>query len=176
MKKLRGNKGLTLIELVVVTALLAMLIGASVSLYHYGMSTYNQGEELARVQRSVRLAEYIITNELRTASGFTTTPPSGEYKGISVNPQGLVIFYASSPQAFLNTVELIQDVSITFRSISGSPVIEYRITGASKSKIYTLSGKLHLVNMEVKEGYIGKIPVDSQLLLDSIVLYYEIPA
>lgn len=69
-KYLSGRGGFTLVELLVVTAIMGLVIGAVYSLYLTNMRTaYNQ-DEVAEVQQNLRIAMDAIATDLRKAGAL----------------------------------------------------------------------------------------------------------
>lgn len=72
-----GKKGFTLVELLVVTAILGLVIGAVYSLYLTHMRTAYSQDEVVEVQQNLRIAMDAISKELRRAGAlvpFGTSP------------------------------------------------------------------------------------------------------
>ncbi len=60
-----GNNGFTLVELLVAMALTLIVSNAVFSAYHYQQKTQLAQKQVVQMQQSVRMALYVITNELR---------------------------------------------------------------------------------------------------------------
>lgn len=61
------NKGVTLIELVIVIALLGIIISLGFSFFSFGNKSFSRGESQSSIQNSVRIASRYITDEIRTS-------------------------------------------------------------------------------------------------------------
>lgn len=95
-KYLSGRGGFTLVELLVVTAIMGLVIGAVYSLYLTNMRTaYNQ-DEVAEVQQNLRIAMDAIATDLRKAGALV---PKGTDPIDSCTATSLVINTAEPTSA-----------------------------------------------------------------------------
>src|SRR5690554_5392741 len=65
--KSKHRKGITLIELILVIAILGIVISLGFSFFSFGNITFSRGQDQSSVQYSVRMASRYITDEVRTA-------------------------------------------------------------------------------------------------------------
>lgn len=61
------KKGFTLIELVIVIAILGIVIYLGFSFFSFGNRSFSRGQDQSSIQHSVRMASRYITDEIRTA-------------------------------------------------------------------------------------------------------------
>ncbi len=78
----REGRGLTLIEMLISTAIFGVVVGSLYLLYESMIRTYTKGELRAEVQQSARIVLAQITQDLRGA-GYD---PSGATAGVSPGP------------------------------------------------------------------------------------------
>jgi prepilin-type N-terminal cleavage/methylation domain-containing protein len=75
--RLKGNKGFTLVEILVVIAILGLVMASIYSIYLTNMKSAYSQEEVVEVQQNLRIAMDSITKDIRMAGMLvpTTTPP-----------------------------------------------------------------------------------------------------
>ncbi|KUK71670.1 MAG: hypothetical protein XD91_1774 [Clostridiales bacterium 38_11] len=76
MFKLKNNKGFTLVELIVVIALLGVVLAGSFSILSFGNTVHRMGVDEFEIQASARLTAQHISNVARYASATFTIPES----------------------------------------------------------------------------------------------------
>lgn len=67
------QKGFTLIELIIVIALISIVVATIFSFFMFNLRTFNRGENMAQVQFDVRMASEFVTNELRNVNVISLT-------------------------------------------------------------------------------------------------------
>lgn len=88
----RDQRGFTLTELLVVTAVLAILLGAVILIQQKGQEAYVMGSNRVETQQNARVALDLMTRELRSATAVTAIPSSTsmtftDQNGVSVQYQ-----------------------------------------------------------------------------------------
>jgi len=75
--RLKGNKGFTLVEILVVIAILGLVMASIYSIYLTNMKSAYSQEEVVEVQQNLRIAMDSITKDIRMAGMLvpSTTPP-----------------------------------------------------------------------------------------------------
>ena len=71
---LRNQRGFTLTELLVVTAVLAIVLGAVILIQQKGQEAYIMGSNRVETQQNARVALDLMTRELRSATAITAIP------------------------------------------------------------------------------------------------------
>jgi len=71
---LRDHRGFTLTELLVVTAVLAIVLGAVILIQQKGQEAYIMGSNRVETQQNARVALDLMTRELRSATAITAIP------------------------------------------------------------------------------------------------------
>ena len=75
-RMLRDQRGFTLTELLVVTAVLAIVLGAVILIQQKGQEAYIMGSNRVETQQNARVALDLMTRELRSATAVTAIPSS----------------------------------------------------------------------------------------------------
>lgn len=78
----RGERGMTMVELLVAIAISALVLAGLMSLYWLGSRAYMREEEMAEAQYAARQAEEFISRDMRSCSSFTICDAAGN----PVNP------------------------------------------------------------------------------------------
>jgi len=73
-RMLRDQRGFTLTELLVVTAVLAIVLGAVILIQQKGQEAYIMGSNRVETQQNARVALDLMTRELRSATAITAIP------------------------------------------------------------------------------------------------------
>jgi len=89
---LRDQRGFTLTELLVVTAVLAVVLGAVILIQQKGQEAYVMGSNRVETQQNARVALELMTRELRSATAVTAISSSTDLtftdqNGVSVQYQ-----------------------------------------------------------------------------------------
>jgi prepilin-type N-terminal cleavage/methylation domain-containing protein len=88
----RDQRGFSLTELLVVTAVLAVVVGAVILIQQKGQEAYVMGSNRVETQQNARVALELISRELRSATAVTAIPSSTnvtftDQNGVSVQYQ-----------------------------------------------------------------------------------------
>jgi prepilin-type N-terminal cleavage/methylation domain-containing protein len=91
-RMLRDQRGFTLTELLVVTAVLAVVLGAVILIQQKGQEAYIMGSNRVETQQNARVALDLMTRELRSATAVTAIPSGTsmtftDQNGVSVQYQ-----------------------------------------------------------------------------------------
>lgn len=91
-RMLRDQRGFTLTELLVVTAVLAVVLGAVILIQQKGQEAYIMGSNRVETQQNARVALELMTRELRSATAVTAVPSGTnmtftDQNGVSVQYQ-----------------------------------------------------------------------------------------
>ncbi|MBI2526262.1 MAG: prepilin-type N-terminal cleavage/methylation domain-containing protein [Candidatus Rokubacteria bacterium] len=91
-RMLRDQRGFTLTELLVVTAVLAVVLGAVILIQQKGQEAYIMGSNRVETQQNARVALELMTRELRSATAVTAIPSGtdmtfADQNGVSVRYQ-----------------------------------------------------------------------------------------
>lgn len=148
----KSNKGVTLIELVIVIALIGIVLSVIYSLYFFSQSTYSQGENQYELQTEARLAFESLTQDLRFVReieiidnhGSETAEP---YETIlyydTINNQVVKNFAGTTKTYRFNTSS---SNPLVFKKTSNN-TIYYKLSGQEEDQNYVLESDITLLNV-----------------------------
>ncbi len=153
-RKLRINcdRGVTLIELMIGVSLLGLVFSLAYSIYHFGIVTFNRGEEQIALQQEVRMVSKILSEELRFADeiDLPSSEPSSPYPSgknfVFVKDNKLIQVVGSNEKVLVDSYD--QGVlEIRFKP-NGSRQVDFEITLSSDSRSFEISSSVILMNIE----------------------------
>lgn len=80
LKTVNNEKGLTLVEILVVVVLIVVVLSLGYTVIHYSRTTFQSGTARAEVQQEVRLVSDYITQELRNATAITDNNDNNDFE------------------------------------------------------------------------------------------------
>lgn len=154
LKHLKGQKGVTLVELILVIAVLGFVMAAALSFFLFGTRTFTLGSNQARIQQEARLATTIVAADLRTALNVRAyidesyTQGADDYlvKRTGAGPYSLV--YARPGKADLSTDPVFTSLSFNVSTENGKKFVTINAVGMEGSRQYTISSKMLLENAQ----------------------------
>ena len=151
------KRGMTLIELIVVIAIVSIVITVGFSFVIFGQDVFGKGSTQAEIQSELRLASDIIKNELRYANAIDLIPDVGTV----VN--GSCYIYLSGNRLIYDEVDSVGNV--TKRELTGPIII-------NSSAAFTLNmdeNGLNSINITLESEARGQqFAVTSEILLKNI--------
>ncbi|MEW6425812.1 MAG: CFI-box-CTERM domain-containing protein [Bacillota bacterium] len=158
-----NNRGITLVELIISLALLAVVLGLGYNLYFFTNQAYAKAEARWIAQRSVQAAVDFITRQLRTAYQLqldpTGEPADGEYSIYLSNGNTGSLLYREGAGDPVTVVD--GNLTLTFtipenedhKSINN--VLSFRIQAldANARPLYAIDSSVTLLNMLEGRGY-----------------------
>jgi hypothetical protein len=114
IKKLRNNKGLTLVELLLALSLVGMVVTVIFGIFMIGIRAYGRGNTQTDIQYEVRRVTSNIVDELRHANGISTTTGSNT---IDINNSNTK-FYISDDYSKEMEYSLVSDKNILTVTLS----------------------------------------------------------
>lgn len=154
LRKLRINcdRGVTLVELLIGVSLLGLVFSLAYSIYHFGIVTFNRGEEQIALQQEVRMVSKILSEELRFADDIDvlSSEPSSPYASgenyVFVKDNKLM-------QVTSGTANVLVDSSnqgtlgIKFKP-NGSRQVDFEIVLSADSRSFEISSSVIMMNIE----------------------------
>jgi prepilin-type N-terminal cleavage/methylation domain-containing protein len=122
-----SKKGFTLVEMLLVFALIAIVSAAALSSYFNSSKTFEFLDSYKQVMNSVRVARsYAITNyQIAAAEG---QPLESTRYGVEFNEKSVIVFADNGPTPY--KFESPQDTLVTFQNVDLSGT-EYQLTALS---------------------------------------------
>ena len=137
LKKLKSDKGFTLVEVMVVVALLTMVIYAAYTVFSFGFISFQEGESKAREQADARIVAQHINRSIRGADQIrlSNDPPdnSGDWEYIALennnNGNGAVHLNGAEDRLNIDKLEFAEDNGLIKYTVEAG---SYQITSTVK--------------------------------------------
>ncbi len=145
------RKGFTLLECVIVMAIMSLIFVAAYSLFFFGVRAYETGRENVDVQQNVRIAADFIFREVRYAQTLVVPSPTEIRFTLPEDDNGYAIkLKGEEIVLFTNFVEnkiayQIKDLQFTFCAQRG--MLGYYISGGQGDDYYALRGSFQVRNL-----------------------------
>ncbi len=148
-KILKRNHGITLVELIVVIALLGLVLAVGYQFLDFGQTTHASGELRLHVQRDMRIASEYITQEIRYADNIFINPsdkPLG-YHYIFIEEDGSIIHrdVAGDEKVLIDGQLDDADYDLIFKEHDDS-ILEYLFSSGELG--YNLDSKVLALNLK----------------------------
>jgi len=156
IKNINKQEGFSLVELVIVLALLSLVLSVGYMFFSFGVEAYNRGEKKAIAQQAARLTSDFITAEVRYGRDITVNPDSGipeepDYRYIFEENNSIKyrsIDYPDTPDRILADSQADDmNFTIEFDAELADDLIYFKIT--ADEDFYELETKVHALNMSL---------------------------
>lgn len=145
-----GNRGMTLIELIVAMAISSIVFALIFSFFVYNTKIYTAANNQLNIQQNcTEILESLTTHAKESASIDDTERSAGKYIFIKPdNAKVFITFDKSAAQLTINTqtYEYISDFSITSQSAISGSLWEIDVTGKRKNDEKSFSATVSLRN------------------------------
>jgi len=171
--KFKKNNGFTLLELLLVVAILGIIVTLISAMNIFGIRTYILGDNTREVQYDMRVASGYITKELRNAGDVSLTEPvpnTGYYMIYLENSRlKYKLVSDTGPGTNVTQAYIVAQTDLKFSILNenGSFMVEYSLTATKQAQQYTLPSKVLLNN--VTNAAVSEVGVYSN------VIYYKMP-
>lgn len=158
LQRIRNKNGVTLVELILVIAVVGIIMAAALAFFLFGTRTFTLGSNQAKVQQEARLATTIVSQDLRTAIGVKAyidgatidpAPLSTEYivKRVGTSPGPYSLQYIR-PSGTLETDDIFTSLSfsISKNTTTGKYFVIFQATGSENGRDYTINSTMLLEN------------------------------
>jgi len=145
--KSRGEKGFTLIELIVVIGLLVIILAVLYNIFMVSQKSFQTGIDKSIVQQDARVCSNKISDELKLAKTVSVNPiPGGEYYSISLAPTNSVIIttYSGGVATQQEFGSYIQ--SLTFTTVAGSELVQFNLIVKNGNQTIPINTSVQLMN------------------------------
>lgn len=149
---MKNEKGITLIELLIVLALLGIVLAIGYNIYFFGQRTFTIGETQTNLQRDVRFASAFITREVRYATELEVRNDVDNVSGynyIYLNNNRITHRNASG-QITEKTYAVIDLMSFVVVKPVGvnNFLLGFTINGSDEDRSYDLESEVMLYNLK----------------------------
>lgn len=153
--RLRNQRGITLVELILVIVVLGFVMAAALSFFLFGTRTFTLGSNQARVQQEARLVTTIVAADLRTALNVRVYTAEGYI--VDTSKDYVVKRTAASPYSIVYSRPGVDDLTSdsVFTSMSfkvttenSRQFITIDAVGVEGNRSYTITSKMLLENYQ----------------------------
>ncbi|HZJ57331.1 MAG TPA: prepilin-type N-terminal cleavage/methylation domain-containing protein [Clostridia bacterium] len=145
-----SKRGVTLIELIMVLALMAIVFTSIFSFYSFNLGIFGRAQNKSDIQHDVLLVSEFITKEVRTATGISLSsrPPQDNDKEsynsfIGLYQDGVEYHYDKGYRQIANTN--IMDLNLVLSP--NSNLLKFHITGEKDGEEYRIDSNVSLPNL-----------------------------
>lgn len=152
-KKYFKNKGVTLIEVILVLSILTVVISTAFSMGLFGNRIFNKGTSKSELQSNIRYAADYISKQLRYASNVSLTNDDDDSSKIAdnqyiyVDSNGMLKHFANG---VTKDIVKISDSNffeaLKFNASNGKNVVSFTVSGWTKDESYSVSSSVYLLN------------------------------
>jgi len=150
VKRMKDNKGMTLVELIIAVAFTTIVITAACSMMYLAGNFFKSGTANATNQQNASLVESYLQRYASTASQVSSTSIASPYVAFTLSSDGnLSIDNYSGTSSIITSVRGIKKIGLTMEG----NVLTYTIV--SMDGTYTLKGGIVLNNY--KSGTVAEL-------------------
>lgn len=145
-KSNQSSSGVTLVELLIVLALISVVLAVIYSMFFFGNTTFSRGETQYGLQSESRLALETAMKDIRYATDvrlINTTSPEAYETIIYFNNNSIVKKFGETTDIFPFHSENSQPLLFTK---TGTDTIKYTLTGQDKGRTFSLESDISLLN------------------------------
>lgn len=153
------KKGITFVELIIVTAILAIVLAGAYAIFGTGNVTYSRGTKQYDIQSSIRNASDYLTQQLRYAADVEIKAEGSVPDAASIKPYENYIYYDNSSKAivhynkyFTKTLLIGHPGSINFKKADSDKKIDFDIRANNSSQKYNIDTKINIMNVHLSAG------------------------
>ncbi len=144
----RGERGFSLLELLVVMAIFLMVIAAVYALYNTQLKTVHIEEDVIEVQQNLRVAVDILSRDV-TMAGIAVSSGINPVNAVSNNTgldgADLVTFNNASADGVFTIIDVTLSVSV----VGGTPIV-FIVGSATEADMFSLGDAVRIVNPSEK--------------------------
>ena len=147
-----NDKGVTLIELIIVIGLLVVVLAVLYNIFMVSQKSFQIGIDKSIVQQDARVCSNKITDELKLAKTVSLTEPTGEYYRISLKPNGTTVYksviitkYSEGVAAEQEFGSYIQSITFTTKT-TNSKVVQFDMVVTTGKQTIPINSSVQLIN------------------------------
>ena len=161
-----NSKGFTLIELIIVMAIMSIVLTLGFSMLLNGQKTFNMSIDKTDVQSDIRMAADFITKELRNVQAISvsnTQPastPSENYIYADSADQKMKYWAASAANPVDKTdafIQLTTDLTFALKKVNDKYMISFTINGSKGTTSYSIQSEVLLNNITSATTGTGRV-------------------
>lgn len=159
LRKKKNKKGFTLIELIIVIAILAIILAGAYSLFRTGQMTYAKGTKQYDLQSSIRMASDYVTQQVRYATEAEITDSIPDESSILAY-QNYIYFDNTNysithyNKYFTKIIPIGHPGSIVFKRDSPKKM-DFNISSNYDGQQYNLNSKINIINIHLSKEISG---------------------
>lgn len=160
VKKIRT--GFTILEFIIVLAIIGVVISMAFSFFSFGNKMFTKGEDQSNAQHSVRVTSMYITNEIRTSKDvmlLETKPTTfGDYNYIYF--ENNKIFHKKineAPKEILN-YSGVSSITMEFNRVDSDRAVEFDIYMEAKDQKFEINSKVIPLNITSPDIVLADVP------------------
>ncbi len=173
--RINDERGLSLVELTIVLAMMGMVLALGYLFYDFGTRSFNVGEARSNVQQNVRVTSDYIARELRYAfevqllDGSFVIPETVEddFNYIFINSEGAVEHKASDGSVVLfggSAIGVVTDFLEFGVSLENDSILFYSleaVTTGTTLQEYGVNTEMYIENLSLSKNLIKNIMGDT---------------
>ena len=144
----RQDGGITLIELIIVIAIIGIVLAGIFTFLLWGHSTFNRGVDKTELHQELNLASELITGEIRYAESLNLLPSAPEEMEAGYN----YIYYDQESRALVlidggNFRQFGAPLISTAEFWQEGNILHYLLEATKRDKVYGLESSVLLLNI-----------------------------
>ncbi len=154
---LSDEDGITLVEILIVLALIGIVHGLAFSLYYFGATAFSGGENQSIVQQRIRLASRIITDEVRYAYSVELFPELNLPNNANQFGDDQFIVQDNGRLVLLNRYNyhdggriLLESDTIEFLVGSSGRTLEFSLAAGRSDRSHAVLSEVLVLNLEAE--------------------------
>ena len=151
----KNQKGFTLVELIVVLAIIALVMGVMSSVFIAATKTFEKGLDQYDLQANIRLASDFIINEVRNASEISLTRPDSPNDYNKIFFKNNMVSYKPAGSARIDLtpaiIDVRRDINFSLTQTGSQYMLEITIEAVQDENDYSITTQVLLNNVKDAE-------------------------